>query len=235
MIHVIRTFFDVLLSLLLFLCSALLFPTFHFFLSESLFWWRTTFGLVLRTFPSFNRVNSELDLRIQKNLMQISNTFNIYIRFFRLKIYVRFRSSRLQMFFEIGILKNFTMFTGKHLCWSLFLKKVAGPCNFIKKQTPKKVFSREYCEIFKNSFFFYDTSGGCFSIFTPDLNLGLKKDTLRFLSDDAFHQKSYVNKWILLCISTIICNTFTFWRTTSPRLFQRQTLLLVISISITGR
>ena len=36
------------------------------------------------------------------------------------------RSSRSQMFFKIGILKNFANFTGKHLCWSLFFNKVAG-------------------------------------------------------------------------------------------------------------
>ena len=26
------------------------------------------------------------------------------------------------MFFEIGALKNFAIFTGKHLCWSLLIK-----------------------------------------------------------------------------------------------------------------
>ena len=30
------------------------------------------------------------------------------------------RSSRSQMFFKIGILKNFAIITGKHLCWSVF-------------------------------------------------------------------------------------------------------------------
>ena len=34
------------------------------------------------------------------------------------------RSSRLQMFFKIGVLKSFANFTGKHLCWSLFLKNL---------------------------------------------------------------------------------------------------------------
>ena len=34
------------------------------------------------------------------------------------------RSSRLQMFFKIGVLKSFANFTGKHLCWSLFFKNV---------------------------------------------------------------------------------------------------------------
>ena len=36
------------------------------------------------------------------------------------------RSSRLQMFFKIGVLKSFSDFTGKHLWWSLFFKKLAG-------------------------------------------------------------------------------------------------------------
>ena len=33
------------------------------------------------------------------------------------------RSSRSKMFFTIAVLKNFAIFTGKHLCWSLFLIK----------------------------------------------------------------------------------------------------------------
>ena len=31
-----------------------------------------------------------------------------------------------QMFFKIGVLKNFANFTGKILCWSLFYNKVSG-------------------------------------------------------------------------------------------------------------
>ena len=34
------------------------------------------------------------------------------------------RSSRLQMFFEIGVSKIFEIFTGKYLYWSLFLLKL---------------------------------------------------------------------------------------------------------------
>ena len=36
----------------------------------------------------------------------------------------KYRSSRLQMFFEKSVLKNFANFTGKHLCWSLYLIKL---------------------------------------------------------------------------------------------------------------
>ena len=39
------------------------------------------------------------------------------------KYVVLFRSSRLQMFFKIAVLKIFVKFTGKHLCHSLFLMK----------------------------------------------------------------------------------------------------------------
>ena len=34
------------------------------------------------------------------------------------------RNSCSQMFLKIGVLKNFANFTGKHLCWSLFLIKL---------------------------------------------------------------------------------------------------------------
>ena len=36
-------------------------------------------------------------------------------------------SSRSQMFFKIGVLRNFGKFAGKHLCQTLFFNKVACP------------------------------------------------------------------------------------------------------------
>ena len=53
-----------------------------------------------------------------------------------------------------AVLKNFAIFTGKHLCSSLFLKKLQA-CNFIKKRLRllRHVFFCEYCEIFKNMYF----------------------------------------------------------------------------------
>ena len=54
-----------------------------------------------------------------------------------------------------GVLKNFAKLTGKHLYHSCFFNKVAGwaACNFIKKETLVQVFSCEFWEIFKNTFF----------------------------------------------------------------------------------
>ena len=43
---------------------------------------------------------------------------------------------------------NFTKLTGKHLCQSLFFN------NFIKKETLAQVLSCEFCEIFRNTFFY---------------------------------------------------------------------------------
>ena len=51
-----------------------------------------------------------------------------------------------------GILRNFTKFTGKHLCQSLFFNKVAGR-NFIKKEALAQVFPCEFSKISKNTFF----------------------------------------------------------------------------------
>ena len=62
---------------------------------------------------------------------------------------IRLRSSRCQMFFKIGVLRNSVIFTGKHVLESL--NKVAGlkAC----KVTSAQVFSCKYYEIFKSTFF----------------------------------------------------------------------------------
>ena len=68
------------------------------------------------------------------------------------------RSSRPDMFCKKGVdvLRNFTKFTGKHLCESLFFNKVAGlrpeAFNFIKNIILAQGFSCEFCEISKNTF-----------------------------------------------------------------------------------
>ena len=71
----------------------------------------------------------------------------------------KFRSSRLEVFFTKGILKNFAKLAGKHLCQSLFFKKVAGfrpwTYNFIlKKEALAWVFSCEFCKNFKNTYYY---------------------------------------------------------------------------------
>ena len=57
------------------------------------------------------------------------------------------QASRSQMFFRIGVLKIFTIFLGKHLCWTVFLIKL------LKRHSNTSVFC-EHWDIFKNIFFY---------------------------------------------------------------------------------
>ena len=60
------------------------------------------------------------------------------------------------MFCKKGALRNFTKFAAKHLRQSLFFNKIESleACNFIKKEALAQVFSFEFCEISKNTFFY---------------------------------------------------------------------------------
>ena len=69
---------------------------------------------------------------------------------YRPNIPVRQKSSYSQMFFKIGVLKNFSILTEEHPRWILFLKKLQA-CNFSKKRL-QQVFSCKYCKICNNSF-----------------------------------------------------------------------------------
>ena len=69
---------------------------------------------------------------------------------------VSFKSIYRRCSVRKGVLRYFAKFTGKHLCQSLFFKKIADlpkVCNFIKKETLALVFSCEVCKISKNTFF----------------------------------------------------------------------------------
>ena len=54
------------------------------------------------------------------------------------------------MFFKIGVLNNFAIYTEIHLCWSLFFKKLQD--KLFKKEIPAQVISCEYWEICKSNF-----------------------------------------------------------------------------------
>ena len=55
-------------------------------------------------------------------------------------------SSRSQMFFKIAVLNNFTHFTGKDLCWSLFLTKLQASKNICKLLLLKGMKSVKSCK-----------------------------------------------------------------------------------------
>ena len=55
---------------------------------------------------------------------------------------IKFISSRSQMSFKIDVFKKFAIFTGKHLCWSLFVIKLPAskPANLLNKDSNTGVF-----------------------------------------------------------------------------------------------
>ena len=55
--------------------------------------------------------------------------------------------SRLQMFFKIGVIKKFAIFTGKHLCWRLFL------INFVKRRLQHRCFAVNISKFLRTAFF----------------------------------------------------------------------------------
>ena len=57
------------------------------------------------------------------------------------------RSSRLQMFFEIVVVRKSANFTGKHLCWSLFL------IIFIKKRLQHRYFPVKFAKLLRTRSF----------------------------------------------------------------------------------
>ena len=73
------------------------------------------------------------------------------------------RSSRPEVFCKKGVLRNFSKFSGKHLCQSLF----------IKKETLAQLFSCEFCEMnfakFPRKPFLQNTSDVCFCKYKKDL------------------------------------------------------------------
>ena len=63
-----------------------------------------------------------------------------------------------------GFLRNFAKFTGKQLCQSLFLDKVAGlrlPETLLKKRFWHRCFSVNFAK-FLRTLFLQNISGGCF-------------------------------------------------------------------------
>ena len=65
-----------------------------------------------------------------------------------------FRISHRRCYVKDGVPKNFENFTGKHLCWSLFLMKLlVQACNFIKKRLHHQCFPVKFAKFLRTSFF----------------------------------------------------------------------------------
>ena len=75
------------------------------------------------------------------------STWNIKIFYFKPKILIDF---------------NWTYITEEAVALMFSVKKLFLACNIIKKEALAQVFSCEFWKIFKSTFFYLDTSGGCF-------------------------------------------------------------------------
>ena len=66
-----------------------------------------------------------------------------------------FRSSRPEVFCKKGFLRNFTKFTGKHLCQSLFFNKVPGlrPATLLKKGLWHRCFTVNFVKFLRTPFY----------------------------------------------------------------------------------
>ena len=76
------------------------------------------------------------------------------------------RSSHPEMFCQKDVLKNFTKFTGKQLCQSLFFNKVVGlrPATLLKKRLWDRCFPMNFVKFLRSPLFILNTSYGCFWI-----------------------------------------------------------------------
>ena len=63
------------------------------------------------------------------------------------KLFVSYQTFLPKVFCKKSVPRNFAKFTGKYLCQIIFFYKVD------KKETLAEVFSGEFCEISKNTFF----------------------------------------------------------------------------------
>ena len=70
------------------------------------------------------------------------------------------RNSQRRCSVRKGVLRNFTKFTGKHLCQSLFFNKVAGlrPATLLKKRLRHRCFPVNFAKFLRTPFL-QNTSG----------------------------------------------------------------------------
>ena len=92
--------------------------------------------------------------KINKQINKQTNTTFVNLRrvYFSILFYARSfileRSTldnNMTLFLKVCVFKNFAVFKGKHLCWSLFFDKVGSLKLIREKETTTQFFSYEYC------------------------------------------------------------------------------------------
>ena len=118
------------------------------------------------------------------------------------------RNRSSQMFLKIGVLKNFENFTGKNLCWSLFLIKFqAYGLQIYYKETPNFLFELwfQVCQNLTEMYRFLSKRWHhCPSLPTISFNRFRRKITWRRVSASLFlfqlsHWQCFYQSWKKFC------------------------------------
>ena len=109
---------------------------------------------------SFMKIDDKKDWKCNRELVEEKLSVG-WISFFP-----SLRSIRWYMFFKIGVLKTFVIFTGKHLCWGLFFNKVKYHLERFKHIHKPKVFQvkKKFYESV-NEFYSNFISSDCFFVY----------------------------------------------------------------------
>ena len=91
----------------------------------------------------FTTIKTELNILCYRLCIRVAPWAAVPLKPFPRKLGSPYRSSYRTGSAKKGVLKNFANYTGKQLCWSLFLIKLQA----------LGLFSGEICRIFKNTYF----------------------------------------------------------------------------------
>ena len=101
---------------------------------------------------SFNKVSGLKSLTLLKRTPAQVLCCESYESYTHLHVFsIRTEAATRGVLCKKGVLRNFTKFTGKHLCQSLFFNKVR-PATLLKKETLAQVLSCQSCKISKSTF-----------------------------------------------------------------------------------
>ena len=118
----------------------------------------------------------------------------------------RYRNSRSEMFFKIGFLINFTIFTGKHLCWSPYSVQMRE--NTDQKNSEYRHFSRSVRNATKRGL--HKISCSCTKLIIWKNLKGRLSDQLtsckaKFLTDNTNFKSKRHRAFFLFCFSYSLC------------------------------
>ena len=124
----------------------------HFIISVFLSYFKKKLEWFFETWSIFIAVFIHNQFNLIATQIELSKVMSRSIKRPTKLIQTFYRSSHQRCSMTESVFRNFRKFMRKDLSQNLFFNKVAG-LNFIKKETLAQVFSCEFCEVFKSTFF----------------------------------------------------------------------------------